>query len=384
MVRWVRFLSLAVILGGYLWMHFRMGRWLAALPSVRRSPVRRFVVWLLVGTMGALLCVGLLLGLSPVARAVQPALWPAWVRAASLTWGLLSLVSVCAVWLWRRTPDFDPSRRRLLRAAGGAALAAPVAATGFGMFVTRGNLRVSEVDIPLRGLPRDLNGLRLVQLTDIHIGPFLSEKELARAVDMANELRPHLALVTGDFITALGDPLDACLYQLGRLKADAGILGCLGNHEGYAGVENYTTRQGARQGIRILRQQAVALRFGRASLNLAGVDYQSFFEPYLRGAEALVRKDNLNVLLSHNPDVFPVAARQGFDLIVAGHTHGGQVNIEIFRQSLNLARFYTPYTYGLYRHGPATAFVSRGIGTVGIPARIGAPPEIALIRLCAT
>jgi predicted MPP superfamily phosphohydrolase len=384
MLRWVRFLSLAVIVAGYLWMHFRMGRWLAALPSVRRSPVRRFALWLFVGTMGALLCLGLLLGFSPVARAVQPALWPAWVRAASFTWALLSLVSGCAVWLWRHTPEFDPQRRRLLRVAGGAALAAPVAATGFGMFVERGNLRVSEVDIPLRGLPRDLDGLRMVQLTDIHIGPFLSEKELARAVNMANELRPHLALVTGDFITSLGDPLDACLYQLGRLKADAGVLGCLGNHEGYAGVESYTTRQSARRGIRILRQASVKLRFGRAALNLAGVDYQSLFKPYLRGAEAMVRKDSLNVLLSHNPDVFPVAARQGFDLTIAGHTHGGQVNFEIFRQSINVARFYTPYTYGLYRHGRAAAYVNRGIGTVGIPARIGAPPEIALIRLCAT
>ena len=91
----------------------------------------------------------------------------------------------------------------------------------------------------------------------------------------------------------------------------------------------------------------------------------------------------VNILLSHNPDVFPVAARQGYQLTIAGHTHGGQITVEILHQNLSIARFYTPYVYGLYREGDAAVYVTRGIGTVGVPARLGAPPEIALIRLCA-
>ena len=89
----------------------------------------------------------------------------------------------------------------------------------------------------------------------------------------------------------------------------------------------------------------------------------------------------LNVLLSHNPDVFPVAARQGYNLMLAGHTHGGQVTVEILDQSVNPARFFTPYVYGLYRSGAAAAYVTRGIGTIGVPVRFGAPPEISLLRL---
>jgi predicted MPP superfamily phosphohydrolase len=89
----------------------------------------------------------------------------------------------------------------------------------------------------------------------------------------------------------------------------------------------------------------------------------------------------VNVLLSHNPDVFPAAVRQGYNLVIAGHTHGGQVTVEILDQSINAARFFTPYVYGLYRQGNAAAYVTRGIGTIGIPARIGAPPEITLLRL---
>ncbi|MEO7654029.1 MAG: metallophosphoesterase, partial [Bryobacteraceae bacterium] len=81
------------------------------------------------------------------------------------------------------------------------------------------------------------------------------------------------------------------------------------------------------------------------------------------------------------PDVFGVAARQGFDLTIAGHTHGGQVTVEILHQTLNVARFITPYVYGQYRLGSAALYVSRGIGTIGLPVRIGAPPEISLLRL---
>jgi uncharacterized protein len=116
-------------------------------------------------------------------------------------------------------------------------------------------------------------------------------------------------------------------------------------------------------------------------LNVAGVDYQRSKREYLPGAERLVLPGAYNVLLSHNPDVFPVAVAKGYDLTLAGHTHGGQVSVEILNQSINAARFLTPFVYGLYRRGAAAEYVTRGIGTIGIPARIGAPPEIALVRL---
>src|SRR5262249_53736835 len=147
-------------------------------------------------------------------------------------------------------------------------------------------------------------------------------------------------------------------------------------------AQNYTETKGARLGMRFLRNAAAPLRFGNATLNLAGVDYQRINRPYLRGAEQLIMPGALNVLLSHNPDVFPVAARQGYDVTIAGHTHGGQVRVEILSADLNVARFYTPYVDGIYRRGRSSIFVSRGIGTIGIPARLGAPPEVALLRLC--
>src|SRR5260221_7818484 len=125
----------------------------------------------------------------------------------------------------------------------------------------RNRFRISEVKIPIPNLPRDLDGLRIVQVTDVHLSPFLSESEFARAIDMANETRAHIALMTGDLITRRGDPLDACLRELARLRADACVLGCLGNHETLTETEDYVTREGARVGIRFLRGQTAQLRF---------------------------------------------------------------------------------------------------------------------------
>jgi len=206
---------------------------------------------------------------------------------------------------------------------------------------------------------------------------------LARVIDASNELRPDPAVVSGDLISAYGDPLDTCIRQIARLRADSGIFGCLGNHERYAKAEVYTQQAAARAGIPFLRQSAHQLRFGSAALNLAGVDYQrwSSSRDYLPGAEKLVLPGACNILLSHNPDVFPVAAAQGYNLVLAGHTHGGQVAVEILDQSISLVRFVTPYVYGFFQSGAAAEYVTRGIGTIGIPTRIGAPPEISVLRL---
>jgi hypothetical protein len=277
----------------------------------------------------------------------------------------------------------NPGRRRVLSAAGNLLMAAPFAAIGYGALIERTDFQLRETEIPIPGLPSDLDGLRILHLSDIHLSAFLSERELARVIDACRQLHPHLAVVTGDLISALGDPLDACIRQLARLRSDAGTFACMGNHERVASAETYAAEAGARAGIRFLRGENQALRFGQGTLNLAGVDYQpiSRRSRYLRGAERLVDPAVCNLLLSHNPDVFPVAARQGYNLMLAGHTHGGQVTVEIFEQTLNPARFFTPYVHGLYRSGAAAAYVTRGIGTIGLPARFGAPPEISLLRL---
>jgi hypothetical protein len=317
------------------------------------------------------------------AQRISSVNWWTWLECAALVETMWLIGVSVALLIWRAAPPFNPGRRKVLATAGAAVCVLPVAGTAFGI-ARRNRFQLSEVAVPIPGLPHDLDGLRIVQITDIHLSEFLSERELSTAIDMANEARPHIALITGDLITRRGDPLDACLRQLARVRADAGVLGCLGNHEVYAEIEDYVTEQGRRIGIQFLRHESKLLRFGDAALNFAGVDYQKMHSPYLLGAERLLAPAAVNVLLSHNPDVFPVASAQGYHLTIAGHTHGGQVDFEILHQHLNVARYFTPYVRGLYRDAKSSVYVSSGLGTIGVPVRIGAPAEISVLRLCAT
>ena len=356
-------------------------------PSAVRSSRARGAILAGAALSGAFLIFGFLLRFARVNRHF-PGWWTGWGSGLILTWAFISVLMIAAILISRRwlrvRSEYSPARRAFLNTTRAALLCTPAIATGYGVFIGRLDLSMREQDLMFPGLPKELDGLRLVQLTDIHLSPFLSESQLARAVDMANETRAHIALVTGDLISTARDPLDACLKQLARLRADGGIFGCLGNHEIYARAEDYVEQQGARLGLRFLRRRAERLQFGGATLNLAGVDYQSTRKPYLVGAEQMIEPDAFNILLSHNPDVFPVAARQGYQLTIAGHTHGGQVRVEILHEDLNFARFFTPYVDGLYRKDQSAVFVSRGIGTIGLPARLGAPPEVNLLRLCRT
>jgi hypothetical protein len=379
-----RHLPALLLAGAVIWVQIRLCLLLCRYGALRRSLLARLALWGVAAVLVLWVSFGLVGSFAMYLRGGLSSSTIIWIRGVALAWSLASAGAFAALSLWRRIPKFNRERRGFVRAAGAAFVGAPLAAMAFGILVERRQIQLREMDVPIPNLPKDLQGLRIVQLSDIHLSPFLTEQELARAVDMANGLGAHLALVTGDLITAHGDPLDVCLRQLARLRADAGTLGCLGNHEVYARVEDEATRLAARLGIRFLRQQSSRLQFGTAALNLTGVDYQQTATQYLRGAERWIVPGETNILLSHNPDVFDVAARQGWDLTIAGHTHGGQVTVEILHQQLSAARFYTPYVYGLYRQGRSSVWVTRGIGTVGLPARIGAPPEVALIRLCAT
>ncbi len=353
-----------------------------ALKRGQRSGRAR-LIWLALANMaaGAIFVLGYLLEFHRVSRRFSMP-FATWEQAAALVAEVGLIGFFCGLAVLRRASAVRPERRAFVKAAGGALIAAPYVCTAFGI-IKRDQFQLKTVDVAIPNLPPDLQGLRLTQVTDIHLSPFLSEREFARAVDMANATKAHVMLVTGDLITRRGDPLEACLRQLARLRGEAGVLGCLGNHEDYCGIRDYVTKRGRLIGIDFLRSRARLLRFGEARLNIAGVDYQKFHKPYLVGAEKMIELDAVNIMLSHNPDVFPVAASQGYDLTIAGHTHGGQVNVEILRSEWNAARFFTPYTQGLYRQGNRAVYVCSGIGTIGVPVRIGAPAEVTVLRLCA-
>jgi uncharacterized protein len=312
----------------------------------------------------------------------------------------------------------DPSRRYFFRAASALAGATPFLGAMYGFAAERLNYQIRRVDIPTANLPPALAGMRIVQLSDIHLSGYMSPSNLRRAVDMANDLGADLAVVTGDFITGAADPLADCISEIRRLRAPLGVWGCNGNHEIYARAEDAAERLFAEAGMKLLRHENAQLTFRGAQLNLIGVDYQRERAPggyrmqMLPYLGPLVRRDMPNILLSHNPNTFNRAAELGIELSLAGHTHGGQIQVEILDHRLSPARFITDYVAGTYyrplampapnkralkdvnysasnempvaSHAqPALSvlYVNRGLGTVGAPVRLGVPPEITLITL---
>ena len=308
--------------------------------------------------------------------------------------------------------QIDHSRRYFFQAAGVVAGAVPFVSAAYGFVAERFHFTVREVEIPIANLPPALDGLRIMQLSDIHIGSYMPTAQVRRAVAMANELKGHLAVVTGDFVSSKSDPLEECITELSRLRAPLGVWGCNGNHEIYAEAEGKSAELFQRLDMKLLRLENAEIRWQGSAFNLIGVDYQRQRDTegkhplMLAGVETLVRRDVPNILLSHNPNSFRKAAELGIELSLAGHTHGGQVRVEILDHRWSPAQFLTPYVAGLYRRpllasantgdaadssGPAVAipdlhrssaiYVNRGLGTIGAPVRLGVPPEITLITL---
>jgi predicted MPP superfamily phosphohydrolase len=143
--------------------------------------------------------------------------------------------------------------------------------------------------------------------------------------------------------------------------------------------------------IGILRRENVAVSTHGESFNLIGVDFETsrhmvpgsekFVRRYLEGVESLVAADTVNILMSHNPDTFDRAAEMRIDLSLAGHTHGGQVALEFVSPEIAPCRLVTPYVSGWFQKPGGRLYVNRGIGTIGVPMRIGAPPEITVYEL---
>ena len=315
--------------------------------------------------------------------------------------GLGDRIAQAAGWLYRRlvkagraVPMPNPvslARRRFLERTAVAMSTAPFVAGAYGMFYERLNLEISHRRVKLPLLPRAFEGFRIAQLSDIHIGAFMPGDAIRRYVGIANGLKPDLVALTGDFVTWDASTQSAVVDVLAGVKAPLGVYGCLGNHEMWSSVEDSITRLFALRGIRILRSEQALIKSGNDVINLLGVDYQSrtrmgpsnqrLVPEYLQGVDRLMVPGTANILLSHNPNTFDRAAELGIDLSLAGHTHGGQVTLEFISPDLSPSRLITPYVRGWFEKPGGQLYVNRGIGTIGVPIRFDAPPEITVYEL---
>ncbi len=292
----------------------------------------------------------------------------------------------------RPAPTPDPSRRNFILQATTAVGLVPFVGSFYGLVVERTDVETTHYRVPSHRLPRGFHGFRIAQISDLHIGPFMSAGEIRRVADIANRLKPDLILLTGDYVTWDPSTQGAVVDALSTLRAPYGVIGTLGNHEMWTHTEDSITGLFRAQGTTILRQQNTTLRANGDELNVIGVDYESrrrmgphgaerVVRQYLTSIESLVRHDTVNILMSHNPNTFDRAAELGIDLSLAGHTHGGQVTMEFISPDICPSRFVTSYVVGWFEKPGGKLYVNRGIGTIGVPMRIGAPPEITVYEL---
>jgi predicted MPP superfamily phosphohydrolase len=288
-------------------------------------------------------------------------------------------------------PPADPERRVFVAraVAGGAALAAG-AASAFAVREALAEPRIHEVPVRLERLPPGLSGLSIAQISDLHVGPTIGEKEVRRVVELTNRLRPDVVAITGDLVDGSVAQLRRATEALAGLRARHGVYFVTGNHEYYSGHEAWQAEL-TRYGIRVLDNERVVIGDrgpGGVSLDLAGLPDWSAGALGPERAPDLGRTlagrdpDRALVLLSHQPRRSTVgeAVRAGVELTLSGHTHGGQ----IFPWSLLVGALF-PYLRGLYTHvetgREGQVFVSCGTGYWGPPLRLGAPAEISRIVL---
>ncbi len=306
----------------------------------------------------------------------------------SLFSAILLLLTQVAGWLGRMllrlcrsrrgqaaSTPVDLGRRRFLRAGVGGLTAAPLVLAGYGAAYASKTWDIQEITLPFG------RTLRVVQLTDIHAGLYMTRDEIRRYVDQVIALRPDLFVLTGDYISNSMVFLPGCVEELARVRASFGTFATLGNHDHWYGRRNEMQALFRRHGIRLLNNAQAVIQTEGGIFAVAGIDDLLTGEPDLEAAVGGLGSAVPTLLLSHRPEIFPRAAARGIPLTLAGHWHGGQVQLPLPGGAISMAHLRTPYPEGLYRIGAAHLYVSRGIGTTFTPVRLNAPPEITLFHL---
>lgn len=261
------------------------------------------------------------------------------------------------------------------------ALLLSLAVAGIGAFVglwQRPRLRRREIFV--RNLPQAWEGYRIAHITDLHCGPFVSAGRVASWVAQVNALSADLVAVTGDLITQGSTYVTPVAQALGGLRAADGVFACMGNHDYFTTGDEVAVAL-ERAGLSVLRNRGVVLERGETSLYVAGVDDTWTDRHDLHLALAARPPRAPVVLLAHDPSLFPSAAAAGVDVMLSGHTHGGQIGVPLLAHRFNLARLITRFTTDLYRRGSCVLYVNRGLGTTGPPFRLFVRSEIALLVL---
>ena len=273
--------------------------------------------------------------------------------------------------------------------AGGSAPGLPQAAlgsfgaalmvAGYSVWGRRRFVEVRRMELEIAGLHPDLDGYRVVQLSDLHIGSYDRLERGLQWAKLASSLTPDLVLVTGDLVTSGTAYYEDVAAVLGALSAKDGVFAIMGNHDQWN--PDQLARAIEQQGPKVLRNEWVRVERGLGALVVAGVDDAYGGHDDLDRTLAGRPEGVPTLLLAHYPRFFAEAARRGVALTLSGHTHGGQFGVPFFADRWNLSSALGQASRGLLRQGQSVLYVNAGLGTTGPPMRLGVAPEIALLVL---
>lgn len=284
-----------------------------------------------------------------------------------------------------RVVHFDEARRRFLRRGMYGLTAVSFGGTAYGMLVGRNECDITEQEMRIPGLPPEWNGFTIGLVTDIHSSMYMRKKEMDEYVRRLNDLGTDMIAVGGDLVNSSVDEVYPLAEAFSKLHAPMGVFGVLGNHDYYSGEPETVASVASEAGIRILRNEAITLNRQGTKLIILGVDDTGTSADAIekiRHANANLPEHTVRVLLCHRPYYFDDAASLGIDVMLSGHTHGGQLVFgRIGNTAFTPAVLASPYVAGHYQTGAAHMYVSRGIGTVAVPVRINCPPELTRIVL---
>ncbi len=298
-----------------------------------------------------------------------------WVGTNLMVFGLLEILQMLA-------RPFDPGKRIFLsQGVARGVLTGTTLMTVGGWIAAEAKAEVVPVDIHLPTLPKSFSGLRIAQISDVHIGPLLHRTHFEGIVDQVMALNADAIFITGDLVDGMVDQIKDLMEPLKRLKAKDGVYFCTGNHEYYSGVDEWITYLET-VGIHVFKNSNVILtrpsESGVEKLMIAGVhDWhgEQFSEEHRSDPFKAAKTEeavSCKILLAHNPYSIDDAAKAGFDFQISGHTHAGQFYPFVFIVKLRLK-----HNEGLYQINDKTQlYVNRGTGYWGPPNRLGKRSEI--------
>lgn len=287
----------------------------------------------------------------------------------------------------RDAPQKKGSRRAFLKNSSLLFASVPFGIVSYGSIKTTHYLEVHTAVVNLKHLPSVFNNFKIIHISDIHSGSFRSNELINNAVSTINGLEPDIVAITGDFVNYHYSEYDLISDAMSGIKSKYGCFGCLGNHDHF--MERTDTDKLIAKiessGVDLLINSNHLISLENENICIAGVDNTGYGQSFGDFDLALKNIENAipTILLCHDPTNWKtnIIGKHHTDLMLAGHTHGGQAGINIFGNMITPAMFYYNQFAGLYKHNDQYLYINRGLGNSGIPIRVGVKPEISCVRL---